>query len=215
MKSYIVIGLGRFGSQVARELCKLGCEVLAMDTNTELVHQVANDVTHAVTGDGQDKEVLRALGTREFDCDIVAIGDDLAASVLVTMNLKELGVPFIICKAHDETHRRVLQKLGADRVVIPEQEQAARLARSLSSHNVLDYIELSDEYGIIEVPAPEVWGGKSLKELNVRAKLGVNILAVRRQGKTNVSPAADFALANGDILLVLGDSAALKKVQKL
>lgn len=215
MKSYIVIGLGRFGSQVARELCKLGCEVLAMDTNTELVHQVANDVTHAVTGDGQDKEVLRALGTREFDCGIVAIGDDLAASVLVTMNLKELGVPFIICKAHDETHRRVLQKLGADRVVIPEQEQAARLARSLSSHNVLDYIELSDEYGIIEVPAPEVWGGKSLKELNVRAKLGVNILAVRRQGKTNVSPAADFALANGDILLVLGDSAALKKVQKL
>ncbi len=215
MKSYIVIGLGRFGSQVARELCKLGCEVLAMDTNTELVHQVANDVTHAVTGDGQDKEVLRALGTREFDCGIVAIGDDLAASVLVTMNLKELGVPFIICKAHDETHRRVLQKLGADRVVIPEQEQAARLARSLSSHNVLDYIELSDEYGIIEVPAPAIWGGKSLKELNVRAKLGVNILAVRRQGKTNVSPAADFVLADGDILLVLGDSAALKKVQKL
>ena len=215
MKSYIVIGLGRFGSQVARELCKLGCEVLAMDVSSELVSQIANDVTHAVTGDGQDKEVLRALGAAEFDCAIVAIGDDLAASVLVTMNLKELGLPQVICKASDETHRRVLKKQGADRVVIPEQEQASRLARSLSSHNVLDYIELSDEYGIVEVPAPASWSGKSLKELNVRAKLGVNILAIRRQGKINVSPTADFAFAAGDILVVLGDSAALKKVQKL
>ena len=215
MKSYIVIGLGRFGSQVSQELCRLGCEVLAVDVNEELVSQVANEVTQAVVGDGQDKEVLRALGTREFDCGIVAIGDNLGASVLVTMNLKELGVPYVICKAHDETHRRVLQKLGADRVLIPEQEQASRLARSLSSHNVLDYIELSDEYGIIEVPAPGSWGGKSLKELNVRAKLGVNILAVRRNGKINVSPAADFSIYRDDILVVLGDSAALKKVQRL
>lgn len=215
MKSYVVIGLGRFGSQVARELCRLGCEVLAVDVSSELVSHVANDVTHAVVGDGQDKEVLRALGAREFDCGIVAIGDDLAASVLVTMNLKELGIPQVICKASNETHRRVLQKLGADRVVIPEQEQACRLARSLSSHNVLDYIELSEEYGIVEVPAPDPWKGKSLKELNVRAKLGVNILAVRRGGKINVSPAADFAIAGGDILVVLGDSTALKKVQKL
>lgn len=215
MKSCIVIGLGRFGSQVARELCRQGCEVLAMDVNTELVSQIANDVTHAVVGDGQDKEVLRALGAKEFDCGIIAIGDDLAASVLVTMNLKELGVPQIICKAHDETHRRVLEKLGADRVVIPEQEQAARLARSLSSHNVLDYIELSEEYGIIEVPAPGSWKGKSLKELNIRAALGVNILAIRRGGQINVSPGADFTFEQADVVVVLGDSAALKKVQKL
>lgn len=215
MKSYIVIGLGRFGSQVARELCRLGCEVLAMDISSELVAQVSNDVTHAVVGDGQDKEVLRALGAREFDCGIIAIGDDLAASVLVTMNLKELGISQIICKAYDETHRRVLEKLGADRVVIPEQEQAARLARSLSSHNVLDYIELSEEYGIIEIPSPAGWKGKSLKELNVRAKLGVNILAIRRGGRINVSPGADFTFEEKDIVVVLGDSAALKKVQKL
>ena len=215
MKSYIVIGLGRFGSQLARALCRQGCEVLAMDLNAELVSQVSNDVTHAVVGDGQDKEVLRALGAREFDCGIVAIGDDLAASVLATMNLKELGVPQLICKAYDETHRRVLEKLGADRVVIPEQEHAERLARSLSSHNVLDYIELSEEYGIIEIPAPDGWSGKSLKELNVRAKLGLNILAIRREGKINVAPGAEFALAQKDILVVLGDSAALKKVQKL
>ena len=215
MKSYIVVGLGRFGSQLARELCRLGCEVLAMDVDNELVSQIAGDVTHAVVGDGQDKEVLRALGAGDFDCGIVAIGDDLAASVLATMNLKELGVPYIIGKAHDDTHRRVLEKLGADRVVIPEKEHASRLARSLSSPNVLDYIELSDDYGIIEVPAPKVWSGKNLRELNIRAKLGVNVLAIRRNGRINVSPAADFAFAEGDILVVLGDSAALKKVQKL
>lgn len=215
MKSYIVIGLGRFGSEVARELCRLGCEVLVVDVNEELVSQIAEDVTHAVVGDGQDKEVLRAMGAREFDCGIVAIGDDLAASVLVTVNLKELGVPQVICKAYDETHRRVLEKLGADRIVIPEQEQAARLARSLSSHNVLDYIELSEEYGIIEIPAPVSWHGKSLKELNIRAKLGVNILAIRREGRIDVSPGADFAFAPKDVVVVLGDSAALKKVQKL
>lgn len=215
MKSYLVIGLGRFGAQVARELCRQGCEVLAMDVSNELVSQVANDVTHAVVGDGQDKEVLRALGAKEFDCGIVAIGADLAASVLVTMNLKELGVPYVICKAHDETHRRVLEKLGADRVVIPEQEQADRLAKSLSSFNVLDYIELSEEYGIIDIPVPAGWNGKSLKELNVRAKLGVNILAIRRGGKINVSPGADFAFEAQDVVVVLGDTAALKKVQKL
>ena len=215
MKSYIVVGLGRFGSEVARQLYALGCEVLAMDTDSELVQEVSNSVTHAVVGDGRDKSVLKALGVRDFDCAIIAIGDDLAASVLATMNLKELGIGHIVCKAHDDTHRRVLQKLGADRVVIPEQENAARLARSLSSPNVLDYIELSDEYGIVEVPAPESWQNKTLKDLNVRAKLGVNIIAIRREGKINVSPGADFMFQGGDIIVVLGDTAALKAVQKL
>lgn len=215
MKSYIVIGLGLFGESVARHLCMLGAEVLAMDMRNDLVQQVANDVTHAVVGDAQDKEVLRALGARNFDCAILAIGDNLAASVLITMNLKELGVPYIVCKAHDETHRRVLEKLGADRVIIPEQEYAQRLARSLHSHNVLDYIELSEEYGILEIPAPKSWIGKTLKELNVRAKLGVNIIAVNSGEKTNVSPAADYQIQQDDIMVVLGDNYALEAVQKL
>ena len=215
MKSYIVIGLGRFGQTLARQLCMLGAEVLALDVRNDLVQQVAEDVTHAVVGDAQDTEVLRALGVRNFDCAIIAIGSDLAASVLTTMNLKELGVPYIICKAHDETHRRVLEKLGVDRVIIPEQENAQRLARSLNSHNVLDYIELSEDYGIVEVPAPKSWQEKTLKELNVRAKLGVNILAVRRDQKINVSPAADFQIRGGDIVVMLGDSVALNTVQKL
>ena len=215
MKSFIIIGLGRFGSQAAKRLCQQGCEVLAIDTSSELVQQLSDDVTQAVVGDARDKEVLRALGAKDFDCGIVAIGDSLADSVLATMNLKELNVPYIVCKAHDETHRQVLKKLGADRVVIPEQENADRLAKSLSAPNVLDYIELSEDYGIIEVPAPAPWQDKSLIELNVRAKLGVNILAVKRSGDITVSPAADFRIAQGDVIVVLGDTAALKAVQKL
>ncbi len=215
MRSYIVIGLGRFGGEVARRLFEAGCEVLAMDTHADLVQQITSEVTHAVVGDAKDKEVLKALGARNFDCAIVAIGGDLSNSVLATMNLQELGVPKIVCKAHDETHRQVLLKLGAHQVVIPEKENAARLARSLAADNVLDYIELSQDYGIIEVPAPKSWKGKSLKELNVRAKLGVNILAVKQGDNINVSPAADYCIADKDILVVLGDTAALNAVQKL
>ncbi len=215
MKTYLVIGLGRFGSALAKQLCDLGAEVLAMDVRTDLVQALAQDVTHAVVGDAQDKEVLRSLGAKNFDCAVIAIGADLAASVLVTMNLQELGAPYIVCKAHDETHRRVLKKLGVDRVVIPEQEHAQRLGRSLFSHNVLDYIELSEDYGILEIPAPGSWVGKSLKELNIRAKLGVNIIAVENEKKTNVSPAADYRIRSGDLLVVLGENYALEAVQKL
>ena len=215
MKSYVVIGLGLFGEALAKQLCKLGAEVLAMDICGDLVQQVANDVTHAVVGNAQDKEVLRSLGVGHMDCAIIAIGDDLAASVLITMNLKELEVPYIVCKAKNETHRRVLEKLGVDRVVIPEQENAQRLGRSLHSHNVLDYIELSEEYGILEIPAPGSWVGKTLKELNVRAKLGVNIIAVQNNGKTNVSPSADYQIRKEDVMVVLGDNYSLEAVQKL
>ena len=215
MKSYVVIGMGRFGTEAARCLCQAGCEVLAIDKDSELVQHISQDVTHAAVADSRDKDVLKALGVKEFDCGIVAIGDSLADSVLATMHLKELGVPYIVCKAYDETHRQVLKKLGADRVVIPEKENAARLAKSLSSHNVLVYIELSEDYGIIDVPVPAPWVEKSLIELNVRATLGVNILAVKRGGEITVSPSADFRIAQGDILVILGDTDALNAVQRL
>ena len=215
MKSYFIIGLGLFGQALARQLCKLGADVLAMDMSSQLVQQVAADVTHAVVGDAKDKEVLRALGAKDFDCAVIAIGDDLATSVLVAMNLMELGVPYIVCKAHDETHRKVLEKLGVNRVVIPEQENAQRLGRSLHSHNVLEYIELSEDYGILEVPAPKGWTGKSIRDLNIRAKLGINIIAVESGRKTNVSPSADYTIQPDDILVVLGDSYSLEELQKL
>ncbi len=215
MKSYIVIGLGRFGQTLARQLCMLGAEVLAIDVHQDLVQQVAEDVTHAVVGDAQDKDVLRALGVRDFDCAIVAIGSNLAASVLTVMNLQELEVPNIICKAHDETHSRVLQKLGVHKVVIPEQENAVRLARSLNSHNVLDYIELSEDYGILELPAPKAWIGETLVGLDIRRKYGVNIIAIEGESGVNVAPPADYEIREKDILVVLGDNYHLERVQKL
>ena len=215
MKSFIVIGLGRFGTETALSLCRQGCEVLAIDSSNDLIQQVSDQVTQAVVADARDKDVLRALDAKSFDCGIVAIGGSLADSVLATMNLKELGVPYIVCKAHDETHSQVLKKLGADKVVIPEKENANRLAKSLASANVLDYIELSEDYGIIDIPAPAVWDGKSLIELNVRAKLGVNILAVKNGTDITVSPAADFRIAKEHVLVVLGNTDALKAIQKL
>lgn len=215
MKSYIVIGLGRFGAEVARQLCELGNEVLVMDTQKELVQRMSDEVTLAVVGDARDKEVLKAQGIKNFDCAIVAIGDSLADAVLATMNLKELGIPKVVCKAHDGTYRQVLLKLGADQVVIPEQENAVRLAKSLSAYNVLDYIELSEDYGIVELPLPKSWQGKSLLELNVRAKLGVNIIAVRRNDTFKVSPSAKYLFKEGDIVVVLGDTDALDNLQKL
>jgi len=215
MKSYVVIGMGRFGAEVARRLHELGCEVLAIDNNSELIQPMGDLVTQAVVADARDKEVLRALGVKDFDCAVVAIGGSLSDSVLATMNLRELGIGHIVCKAHDDTHRQVLMKLGADRVVIPEQENALRLARSLSSFNVLDYIELSDDYGIIDVPAPAAWVGQTLRELNVRARYSINILAIKQDGKINVSPAADYAICQGDVMVVLGDTDSLKAVQKL
>ena len=214
MKSFVVIGLGLFGSSVACQLCAMGAEVLAIDTNSDLVQQVSGDVTSAVVADARDAEVLRALGAHACDCAVVAIGDDLAASVLATMNLKELGLGHIVCKAHDETHRRVLEKLGADKVLIPEKEVAEKLARSLTSHDVLDFIELSSDYGIVELPAPRSWVGKSLMELNIRAKLGVNIIAVSRNGKISVSPRAEFQIGKDDILVVLGDYDSLALMQE-
>ncbi len=214
MKSYMIIGLGRFGSALAKNLCQLGTQVLALDMRADLVQQISGDVTHAAVGDSRDKEVLRALGAKDFDCAVVAFGDDLAASVLTVMNLQELGVENIVCKAHDETHGRVLEKLGVSRVVIPERDQAQRLARVLQSNHVLDYIELSPDYGILEVPAPRSWMGKSLRELNVRAKLDINIIAVKNGDRTTVSPSADYRIGSGDVLAVLGNTAALEGMQK-
>lgn len=215
MKSYVVIGLGLFGGRIARQLCALGSEVLAIDTDADLVQQISQDVTNAVVADARDAEVLKALGADSCDCAVVAIGDDLGAAVLAVMNLKELGVPQVVCKANNSTHRRVLEKMGADRVLIPEREVADRLAHSLTSPNVLEYIELSADYGIVEVPAPRSWEGKTILQLNVRAKLGVNIIAVKSGGSVNVAPSAQYLVSKGDVMVLLGDYDALAVVQEL
>ena len=215
MKSYIVIGLGRFGTSVATKLFELGNEVLAIDASEENIQQIANHVTHAVVGDARDEAVLRALGARNFDCAIVAIGGDLAASILVTLNLKEIGVPAVVCKASSEIYKLALEKVGADRVVIPEHEMATKLAQSLASSNILDFIELSDEYGIAEVAAPQSWHGKTIRELDVRVRYGVTILAFRHNGRLNIQPDASETIDSDTVVVVLGSNEQIARMQKL
>lgn len=204
MKSFVIIGLGRFGTAIASELSALGHEVLAVDVDEERVQQVADHVTHAVTGDGRNIEVLRALGVRNFDCVVVAMGSDVGNSALITLNLKELGVKEVICKAQSHVHSRVLEKIGADRVVFPEYEMGAKLAQGLSSSNVLNFIELSEDYGILELSAPQSWQGKSLRELDVRNRHHVNVIAIRKNRELNVAPSPDLPLESGDQVVALG-----------
>lgn len=206
MKTFVVIGLGRFGTAVAVELCKLGHEVLAIDTNETIIQAIADKVTHAAAGDAADPAVLKALGVRNYDCAIVAAAQDVGESALITLSLKELGVPKVVCKAKDATHKRVLERIGADRVIIPEQESGVKLAQGLARSNVLNFIELSEDYGIVEVDPPESWCGKTLLELNVRARYDVTVIAVHRKGEEEltVAPGANYVFQPGESAVVLG-----------
>ena len=213
MKSNVVIGLGLFGSEIAAKLYECGEEVLAIDQDEQLVDRIADRVTRAVAADAQDRDILEKLGVRGADRAIVAIGSDLAASALITMNLKEMGIPFILCKAYNNAHREILKRLGADRVVIPEWEMADRMAMGFSRAGVMEYIELSAEYGIIETLPPDRWVGKTIRELEIRSRYGVNVIAIR-QGETIQIPAdINTPLSADGILVILGSSEALEKMK--
>lgn len=216
MKAYLVVGLGRFGTAMALKLHELGNEVMVIDGRAEEVQKLSNRVTYAVVGDARDEEVLRSLGVRNVDCAIVAIGSDLAASILVTLNLKSLGVQQVICKAPNELHKRALEKVGADRVLIPEREMAVKLAQNLTSSSVLDYTELSRDCGIAEIRTPAPWIGKNLREIDVRAKYGVTVIALRKaDGDLTVFIRPNYTLEQDDVLMILGGNDDLAHVQKL
>lgn len=214
MKSFVVIGLGRFGTRIAEKLYDMNCEVLAVDIDNEKVQQIADDVTQAVSGDARDIDVLRALGVRNCDCAIVAIASDLSSSIFITMNLKELDVPYIVAKAQSPMHKRILEKLGANSVIVPEQEMADRIAHKLVEPNILDFIEISDEYSLVEEQAPDAWINKSIKDLSVRARLGINIIAVKNGKDINIAPGGDYIVRNGDVLVIIGKYEALAKLRK-
>ncbi len=214
MKSFVVIGLGRFGTRIAEKLYDMNSEVLAVDIDNEKVQQIADNVTQAVSGDARDIDVLRALGVRNCDCAIVAIASDLSSSIFITMNLKELDVPYIVAKAQSPMHKRILEKLGANSVIIPEQEMADRVAHKLVEPNILDFIEISDEYSLVEEQAPDAWINKSIKDLSVRARLGINIIAVKNGKDINIAPGGDYIVRNGDVLVIIGKYEALAKLRK-
>ena len=181
------------------------------------MQRVAEKVTHAVTGDARDPSVLRALGVRNYDCAVVAVGDDIGNSALITLNLKEIGVKRVICKAQSHVHRKVLEKIGADRVVFPEHEMGVKLAQGLSSSNVLNFIELSEDFGIVETAVPKEWHYETIQNLDVRARYKVNIIAVRR-GKDvalNVAPGASYVIEPGDAVVALGRTEDINHLQDL
>lgn len=217
MKSFLVIGLGRFGTALAKELASLGQEVMAIDEDEDIIQHIADDVTQAVCGDAQDESVLRAVGVRNFDCCIVAVASNIESSVLITVILKELGAKYVVAKAQSALHAHVLERIGADRVILPETEMGQRLAQRLSRTNVVDYIGVSDQFAILEIRPPKAWVGRSLVQINVRAKYQINVLAIRHggTGELDVTPAAKQALQSDDVLLVMGTNEAVDRVVEL
>lgn len=203
-KEFAVIGLGRFGGSICKTLSDQGMEVLAIDIDEDKVNEYANIAAHAVIGDSLDENVLKSLGIRNFGNVIVAIGDNIQASILTTLILKELGVEHITVKAQNEYHEKVLSKIGADRIVHPERDMGRRIANSLMSNTVLDYLELSEEHSIVELVAGQKIDGHSLIDLDIRAKYGINIVAIKRNHDIIVSPQASETIRQGDILIVIG-----------
>ncbi|MCZ0754261.1 potassium channel family protein [Anoxybacillus sp. J5B_2022] len=203
-KQFAVIGLGRFGGSICRTLSEQGMEVLAIDIDEDRVNEYASIASHAVVGDSTDEAVLKSLGIRNFDHVIVAIGDNIQASILTTLILKELGVQNITVKATNDYHEKVLKKIGADQVVHPERDMGERIAHSIISNNVLDYLELSDVHSIVEIAASDRLDGHSLLELDIRARYGINIVAIKRGNQVIVSPLASEIIRKGDVLIVIG-----------
>lgn len=212
-KQFAIIGMGRFGSSVAFELTRLGFEVLAIDRNEERIQDFAERVTHAVSADTTDEEALKALGIRNFDVVVVAIGEDIQASIMTTLILKELGVPRLVVKAQNELHGKVLEKIGADKVVYPERDMGHRLANQLISGNVVDFIELADDYSIVEMTAPQRIVGHNLMQLNIRAKYKCNVLAIKSNKQMNITPYPEDIIHENDLLIIVGKNEDLKNLE--
>ena len=215
-KQFAVLGVGRFGQATARKLSQMGHDVLAVDRNEEAVDTVADEVTHAVIADITDEDAMGDLGLSNFDAVIVTLGHDLQASVLAVVLAKEAGAKYVIAKAMDDLQVKILEKIGADRIVMPERDMGVRLAQRLAAKNVTDFMELSDDYVFTELKLPEKWAGKNLRQLDVRARYGANVVAVRSaEGKLNVSPAADDPLQSGDFLIMLAPKTMLEKLDAI
>ncbi len=215
MKSVLLIGLGRFGKHVATELNQLGNQVMAVDINEERINDVLPFITNAQIGDSTKAEFLKSLGVKNFDLCIVAISDNFQSSLETTSLLKELGAKFIVSRAERDAQEKFLLLAGADEVVYPEKQMAKWTAIRFGLENILDYIELDDFHAILEVKLPKSWIGKSIGELDIRRKFGINIMGVKQQDKLNVEVTPDTLLTEDKTLLVLGEYRALHKCFRL
>lgn len=212
-KQCLVIGLGRFGTAVATTLYEMGHEVVAIDQTEENVERVMNLVTHAAIVDASDERALRALGAGDFDVVIVAIGSDVQANILATMNAKSLGAPYVVTKAIDEMARRVLERIGADLVIRPEHDMGVRLARQIATPNIVDTLDLGGDYAIVEIEANDRLRG-TLRDLNLTGRFGVQIIAISHAGKIEVTPRAEDTIQPHDKLVVIGTSHSIDELRR-
>lgn len=213
-REFAVIGLGRFGGSICQELSMEGMEVLAIDNDEQKVNEYKNIASHAVIADSTDEAALKELGIKNIDHVIVAIGDNIQASILTTVILTDLGIKRITVKAQNDYHEKILNRIGADQIVHPERDMGKRLAHSLISSNILDYLELSEDHSIVEVKAGKKMLGKTLIDLNIRARFGCNVVAIRRGKQMNVSPIAEDVIQENDVLIVIGADEDISRFEK-
>ncbi len=215
MKRVVVIGLGIFGFNIAKDLFENGLEVIAIDKNKEIIQKIKDFSTKAIIADGTDKEMIESIGIQPEDVVIISFGEDLAASTLITLHLKELKVKNIIVKAPNEDHKHVLEKVGATEVVIPERAMADKVAKSLISPNVLDYIPLSEDYTICEMAPSPSFMGKTIGESHLRSKYHIEVIAVREvlPERLTMVPRADFVIKDSDVLVVIGKEKDIQKIK--
>ena len=212
-KQYIVVGLGRFGRAIAETLCQDGAEVLGVDQRMDVVERLRDVLTQTIQMDAMDRDALETLGVRDFDIVFVTMGSDIRASGTIVLLLKELGARRIIAKAHDEFHGRMLEKLGADQVLLPERDMGRRVAHSLVSGNVIEFMELSTQYSMAEIrPKPE-WVGKTLKELAMRSSMDINVVAIRNGDAVNAMPQPETRISEGDLMLVVISESSLAQMR--
>lgn len=212
-KDFVVFGLGKFGSSVAQTLAANGCDVLAIDKSEERIQDVSEFVTHAVQADVTDADALNALGIRNFEVAVVAISNDMQSSIMATILAKEMGVGYVVAKAQNDIHKRVLEKVGADRVIFPEREIGVRIANNLTSDSFVDFIELSDDFSIVELEVKERWKGKTLREIDMRKAYGLNVVGMRQGAIMTITPGPDKLLEFGEILIVIGSNKNLMKLR--
>ncbi len=215
MKRCIVVGLGIFGNNIVRELSDKGFEVIAIDKSKEAVQRVRDLASKAIVADGTDKEIMDQIGIHEDDTVIISFGEDLAAATLITLHLKQLKVKSIIVKAPNEEHKMILEKVGATDVIIPEKEVAIKVARSLLSPNVFDYLPLSDDYMIYEMAPPESFLGKTIADLQLRSQYNIMVIAVKDllTDKVFTLPPAHFVVKDGQMLVLVGKMADIEKIR--
>ncbi len=211
----IIIGLGRFGMALAKALSKYDCEVMAVDQSSKLVDEVSPYVTHAAVANAMDKEALLELGIKNFDTAVIGIGDDLESSIMIALILKELEIPYIIAKSRDNMHTKLLTMIGVDKVIQPEKDMAVRLAESLMHKHLVEKLEFSKDYSIVEIKAHKNWIGKKLSELALRAKYGMNVICVKKDpADKTVFPHADYVIEETDNLMVIAPNRELDKMAR-